>query len=447
MLMWKRRLIWIGAIIMALLIIPFLIPMSAYTKQAEVLATKALGVPVSIGALRIAFLPTPRLNVSDLVVGKHQELSVADASVLPAITSLFSDNKVISSIQIDNPVIKKAALDILANFSKQPKDPTNKTTVSVRMVEINDAKIVWPGMRLPEINADILLGPENKPKAAKIESADGKLKFNLVSEGDLTSGQNLQRITFNAKAWTLPAGPPLLIDTLNMDMVLTDKKLKISKIDGALYGGKLSGDAILTWGKVYKLSGNAKLNNLAVREPARIMSKSTRVSGQLFSSGQFSANAKEAGQLADNLQANIQFNVNDGVLYGFDLAKAPLMLVGQGKGGETKFDELSGLLGISGKTYGFRNLKVKSGLMSANGKVKINPNKSLNGEVEVEVKNSMKITAIPLEVSGTLDNPKVFPTKAAIAGAVAGAAVLGPAGAGLGLKAGKTLDKLKGLFD
>jgi hypothetical protein len=315
------------------------------------------------------------------------------------------------------------------------------------MIEINDAKLIWPDMRLPEINADILFDPENKPKAAKIESVDGKLQFNLVSEGDLTSGQNLQRITFNARAWTLPAGPPLLIDKLNMDMVLTNKSLKISKIDGALYGGKLTGDSNLTWGNVYKLSGKANLDNLAVREPARIMSKSTRVSGQLFSGGQFSASAKEAGQLADNLHADIKFNVNDGVLYGFDLAKAPLMLIGQGKGGETKFDEFSGLLGISGKTYRFQNLSIKSGLMSAKGGVKINPNKSLNGEMEVEVKNSMEIAAIPLEVSGTLESPKVFPTKAAIAGAVAGAAAFGPAGAGLGLKAGKAVDKLKGLFD
>ena len=440
MLSWKRKLVWLGVVLLALLIVPFFIPMSAYTKQAEALAAKALGVPVTIGSLRIALLPSPRLNAGDVTIGTNNELSVSHVSVVPALSSLFSDAKVISSVQIVKPIIKKAALDIVANLSKQPKSEPSKTTVSVRQINIEDAKLIWPAMRLPEINADIALTADNKPESAKIESVDGKLKLDLRPE------ENRQRITLTAKAWTLPAGPPLLIDALKMDMVLSDKKLEISKIDGALYGGKLSGDANLTWGKAYKLIGNAKLDNLAVREPASLMSKSTRVSGQLFSNGQFSATAKEPAQLADNLQADIKFNVNDGVLYGFDLAKAPLMLIGQGKGGETKFDALSGLLGISGKTYRFRDLNIKSGLMSAKGAVKINPNKSLDGEVEVEVKNSMQIATIPLQVSGTLAEPTVFPTKTAIAGAIAGTAVLGPAGTGLGLKAGKAVDKLKGLF-
>jgi uncharacterized protein involved in outer membrane biogenesis len=446
MLNWKRKLIWASAVIVVLLILPFLIPMSAYIKQAEAQAAKALGVPVSIGSLRIALLPSPRLNVGEVTIGKNSEFSVAHVAVVPALSSLFSDAKVISSVQVDKPVIKKAALDIIAGLSAQPKGEPSKTTVSVRMIEINEARLIWPAMHLPEMNADIVLSAENKPKAAKIESVDGKLKFDLVSEGDLNAGKNQQRITFTAKAWTLPAGPPLLIDALHMDIVLTGNKLEISKIDGALYGGKLSGNANLTWDKAYKLSGKAKLDNLSVREPASLMSKSTRVSGQLFSSGNFSAAAKEPAQLVDNLQADIKFNVNDGVLYGFDLAKAPLMLLGQGKGGETKFDVFSGLLGISGKTYRFRELNIKSGLMSASGAVKINPNKSLDGVIAVEVKNSMKIAEIPLQVSGTLSNPTVFPTKAAIAGAIAGTAVLGPAGTGLGLKAGSAVDKLKGLF-
>ena len=443
---WKRRLIWAGVILAILLISPLLIPMETYTKQAETLATQSLGVPVHIGSLRLAFLPTPRLKLNNLMVGEHQELTVAHASVIPALTTMFSDNKVISRVQVQRPVVKKAALDIVAAFSAQPKGEPSKTTVTVRQIKIDDAKLIWPDMKIPEINADIVLSAENKPKAAKIESMDGKLKLDLISESDPATGHSLQRISLAAKAWTLPAGPPLLINALNMDMILTDKKLEISKIDGALYGGKLGGNANLSWEKTYTLTGTVKLENLAVQEPVKLMSKSTRVSGQLFCNGPFNASAKEASQLIDHLQANIRFNVNDGVLYGFDLAKAPLMLLGQGKGGETKFDVLSGTLGISGKSYHFRNLDIKSGLMSATGALKINPNKSLNGEVEVEVKNSMQLASIPLEVSGTLENPKVFPTKAAIAGAVAGTAALGPAGTGLGLKAGKAVDKLKGLF-
>ena len=437
---WKRWLIWIVAIIAILLVLPLLIPMSAYKLQAESIATNALKSPVKIGTLQIAFLPSPRLNANNVAMGTNNELTIARLSVVPNLTTLFTDTKVISSVKIESPIIKKAAMDIFGNISKQPKSSHSESSVVVRQINIENAKLIWPGLHLPEINADVILSAENLPKAAKIEDIDRKLKLDLVSEG------NQQRITLTGKGWTIPAGPPLLIDALSVEMVLFDNKLDISKINVALYGGKLSGSANLSWGKFYKLVGNIKIDNLSVKEPARVISKSSNVSGQLFSNGRFSAISKEASNLVDKLNANFQFNVKDGVLYGFDLAKAPLMLVGQGKGGETKFDEFSGMLGISDTTYQFHNLKIESGLMSAKGGVKINPNKTLNGEIEVDVKNSMQIATIPLEVSGTLESPRVFPTKTAIAGAVAGTAVLGPAGTGLGLKAGKAVDKLKGFF-
>jgi len=55
--------------------------------------------------------------------------------------------------------------------------------------------------------------------------------------------------------------------------------------------------------------------------------------------------------------------------------------------------------------------------------------------------------AIPVEVSGTVASPLVYPSKAAIAGAVAGTTLLGPGvGTSLGIKAGGAVDKIKGLF-
>lgn len=441
---WKRRAIIAGSVLAVLFFIPFLIPMSAYLGQAEQMAADKLGAPVSIDSLRIALLPSPRLNIDGLVIGKDKEISVERVAVVPVITSLFSDVKVLSSVQVKKPVIKQAALEILSALSKRPS--AAPAAVNVNQIMVKEAKLEWPGMTLPEFNAEIALAA-NKPESALVESLDGKLKMQLTPQDKLQKDK-LQTITLSADRWTVPVGPPLLIDQLKADMVLYDNRLEISQLNAALYKGKVSGNAILNWGKDWRMTGKIKVDNLAVREPVSLMSKSTNVSGRLFGSGSFNASAKEPAKLADHVNADFRFKVADGVLYGLDLARAATMLLSQGqKGGETKFDELSGLLNVAGKQYKFSDLKITSGLMTASGDVKISPTKNLDGVVEVEVKRSVSMAAIPLQISGTLDNPAVFPTKAAMAGAAAGTALLGPGvGTSLGVKAGSALSKLKGLF-
>jgi uncharacterized protein involved in outer membrane biogenesis len=90
---YKRILIAALIVLIVLVVIPFLIPMSSYIAQAEQAASDALGVPVKIGGLRVAVLPTPRLNVSDVVVGSDEDFTVEDVVVIPDIFSLFSDVK------------------------------------------------------------------------------------------------------------------------------------------------------------------------------------------------------------------------------------------------------------------------------------------------------------------------------------------------------------------
>jgi uncharacterized protein involved in outer membrane biogenesis len=296
------------------------------------------------------------------------------------------------------------------------------------------------------MNAEATLTSDNKLESAMLETLDGKLGAKVTPNGDE------QLIVVTANKWTMPVGLPLLIDNAKLEMHLKGSKLTIPNIDVALYGGKLTGDAALNWeenkGKSnWKTSGNLIVNNLSVQQPSRMMSKSVYLSGNLFGKGNFSASAKQAGKLSDNLQTNFQFKVNNGVLHGLDLVKMASLLIKQSQsGGETQFDEFSGVLASSGKQYRLRNLKISSGLLSAKGQVKIKPNKALDGDITVDVKNSMGLAEIPLEVSGTVSDPVVLPNTAAVAGAIAGTAVLGPAGTGLGMKAGSAMDKLKGLF-
>lgn len=84
-----------------------------------------------------------------------------------------------------------------------------------------------------------------------------------------------------------------------------------------------------------------------------------------------------------------------------------------------------------------------SGVLNAQGDVDIAPNKQLSGTINVALKGVAGLVAVPLDVSGTVSDPILLPNRAALAGAAAGTAIMGPGfGTGVGSKAGQMLDKL-----
>lgn len=437
----KKILIVLGLLISVLIILPFLVPVKTYLHEAELVASDKLGVPVTITSGHLSFLPSPRLIVSGIVVGKNQEFKVAHVAIIPTLTTLFSETKSID-LKVSQPIIKEAALDIVSALSEKKSEEGESAKVNVRHIIIDEMKLDWPNATIPIANLELNLTNDTKLESAILETVDGKLKADITPKGD----EHL--IEVNAKKWTPPMGLPLLIDKAHLQMHLKENRLEIPNIDVALYHGKLTGNAILTWHKDWRLNGHLKVDSVSVKEPTRLVNKSTYLSGNLFGNGKFSASAKDAGKLADNIRADFNFKVNDGVLHGLDLIQAASLFLKQGQsGGSTQFEEFSGLLNVSGKALHLRDLKISSGLLAANGEVKITPKKALDGVVVAELKHSVSMAAIPLQVSGTLSNPIVYPTKSAMAGAIAGTAILGPGvGTGLGMKAAGALDKLKGLF-
>ncbi len=441
---YRKILIGILVLIAFLLTVPFLIPMQTYLQQAEKLASEKLGQPVTIQSLNVSLLPSPRVAASGIVVGKYDELKVESLVVIPTIGSLFSDVKTLD-ISMSKPVIKQAALDFISALTAKKSDDSVPTSVHIRHIKIDELQLA----NYPVMNAEATLTGDNKLESAAVETLDGKLKADVTPK--VTPDGDAQLIVVSANKWTLPVGLPLLIDKAKLEMHLKGSKLSIPNIDIALYGGKLTGAATMNWQKGWRASGNINVANLAVQQPSRMVSKAVYLSGNLFGNGNFSAKANDAGHLADNLRMDFKFKVNNGVLHGLDLVRVASLLLKQSQGGgETQFDEFSGLLNMLGKQYHLRNLKISSGLLVATGQVKVKPNKALDGDVVVDVKNGLGLAEIPLEVSGTVSNPIVLPNKAALAGAIAGTAILPGVGTSVGIKAGKqaddALNKLKGLF-
>lgn len=437
----KKYFIWFVVVISILIVIPFFIPIRSYLDQAERMASEQVGVPVSIGHGQLLLLPTPRVMVKDISVGRQQELKVEALSVVPELSSLFSDTKVIE-ITVTRPVMQKTALDIISALSAKETEPeTSPAAVHVRQVVVETLQLDWPDMKLPPINLDLALTDANKLESLALETEDSTLKANVSPRGDGHS------IVVNAVQWTLPTGLPVLINKAVLEMHLQGSQLAIPKIDVALYNGTLTGNADLSWTKGWRTSGRLQVKNLSVQEPSRMVSQSVYLSGKLFGNGTFSSAAKDVSGLADNLNAEFKFNVSKGVLHGLDLLKLASLLTKQTSGGQTEFDEYAAVLNVKGKQYALRDIRLRSGLLAASGQVKVKADKTLDGVVEVQLKKGVSLAAVPLQVSGNLDKPSVLPTKAAMAGAVAGTAILGPGvGTSLGVTAGGAVDKIKGLF-
>lgn len=439
MRMHKRFLVAIPIILIVLVVIPFLIPMGAYVSNAEQVAADILKVPVKVGGLRIALLPTPRLNITNLVIGSDDELTVEDVAVLPALTSLFSETKVISSLKVRRPIIKQSVLDIVSNLEGDGSANEDSGGIMIRMIVISDVQFIWEGINIPEFNINLTLSPDNRPDSALVTTTDGKVEIKLLPE----SGS--RKIYLSAHDWTLPVGPPLYVGQLDGEMKWMEERLEVQHLDMELYGGVVNILATLDWQKNWMLDGKLNAADIEVEKPVAMMSSSTQLSGRLNSEGRFQSVSKEPGKLLEQLQADFRFKVMGGVLDGFDLAKAAALLGTRGGlEGQTRFDTLTGVLNVSGKQYHLRDLDIVSGLLKATGDVKVRPNKQLGGQVKVEIKKGATLAAIPLQVSGTTEKPLLLPTKAALAGAAAGTAVLGPGvGTSLGIQA---VDKLKGLF-
>ncbi len=432
----KPLAIGLAIVIVMLLIAPFLVPTGTYLKQVEQIVSEKLGVPVKIDALHFALIPSPRVNIDGISIGRNAEIQVAKVAAVLDVATLFDAVRVISQLDIEQPVIKSSAVALLTPLLAQPG---GAVTLAIRRITVRQGRLEWPELVLPLLNAELDMNAAGQLQQGIIRSEDEKLTIEVRPEG---AGY---RANITARQWTPPLGPAIKFDSLTAQLGYADQKLELPAITAQLYGGKLDASAHLDWKNKWQLGGQFNTDAIELGEASRLFSKAVSVSGRISGQGAFSSSAKTAEQLAEKLVLDYTFSVAKGVLHGIDLAKAASLFVKQtGQVGETQFDRLSGKLHTSGKQIELRNMNVASGLLAANGSVRISPAKTLHGRVDVELKKGVALVTVPLDVSGTVDAPVVMPTKAAIAGAIAGTALLGPMGTGLGMKAGAALDRMFG---
>lgn len=438
----KRIFIAIGLLLAAAFAVPFFITFNDYIPRIELAISNELKEPVSIKNIKFSSLPRPYLTVDGITVGTNEDIILSKVVLIPDIFSLLQSSIVIKRIDVDSLIITQKAFDKISELSKTNASSASQQPSKVRVESIHfvNALIKFGKVNFGPFDARVNLDSIGKPVEASINTLDGVLKIFIKPN------KSHYLIDASAKKWTLPIGPQLVLDELNIKGVVTTNDAKFNKMSAKLYGGSASGAVTLSWLNGYKLNGNLDINQIEMQQIASMLSSKTHISGKLNAEPVFSASAVSADQLINTLHLETPFKVQNGVLYGVDIQKAATNLIKKGStGGETRFDQLSGHLVMAHNGYNFTQLKIASGTLAVDGSVNITAKKALSGRINVQVAAVGINTKVPLNISGTVDSPLLYPTGATIAGAAIGTAIMGPGvGTSVGAKVGGWVDNIFG---
>lgn len=419
----KRILIAIGLLFAIALAVPYFITFNDFIPQIEQVIAAKLKEPVSIKSIKYSSVPRPHLAIEGITVGTNQDIILSKVVLIPDIFSLLQSSIVIKRIEVDSPIITQKAFDKISGLSKANTSSASQqpSLIIVESIHFLNALIKIGKVNFGPFDARVNLDSTGKPVKASINTQDGAL--NIFIKPD----RSQYLIDVSAKQWTLPIGPQLVLDELNIKSIATSKEVRFIQIGAKLYGGTATGDATFSWLKGYKLSGNLDIIQVELQKIASMFSSKTHISGRLNAKPVFSASAVSADQLINTLHLETPFKVQNGVLYGVDIQKAATNLIKKGStGGETRFDQLSGHLVMARNGYNFTQLKIASGTLAVDGSVNISSKKDLSGRINVQVAAVGISTKVPLNISGTVDAPLLYPTGATIAGAAIGTAIMGP---------------------
>ena len=401
-----------GVTVAVLLVLPLLIPLGRFIPEIERIASEQLKAPVKVESLNLYFLPLPHLTVQGIAVGKEPFLEVEKVTITPRLMSLFSRQKVIRKISLQGVLIGARLIGKASTWAGR-SGTGEPALVRVESVEVRDASVNLTDFKLRQIDVDLELTPQSGLARASIRSDNGHLTATLVPQGRDFA------VEIAARDWRLPVGPPLLMSSLSASGTLIPKQgFTLASIDGRLYDGTVSGNLNIGWAKAWSIAGKLAIQSVEIQPFVALLTQDTTISGRLTANPVVDMRAPTAAQISDALHVESDFKVENGVLYNMNLSNAPMALLNKDalKGGETRFDKFSGHLNADSAGYHLTRVEIASGVLTAEAEMSITPRQELSGQVEVAVKGISGFVSTPLALSGTVQNPLLYPSKTALAG-------------------------------
>jgi hypothetical protein len=244
---------------------------------------------------------------------------------------------------------------------------------------------------------------------------DGALQRALLSHGNLrvtiTPKDKALRVNLEARNWQPPMGLAVVFDDLAVAAVFEPQQAVLTAIDGRLGPGTVKGTAKASWARDIRVEGTFTVTNGELGQLLSAFTRDFTASGTLTANATYQLQGTRLENLFAEPRVDASFTLEKGLLNNVDIVRAVQSAPRDGlRGGRTQFNDLSGSLQLSNKTYSYRQLRLSSGPMQATGGVDIAPNGDLSGRVSAEVGSKTIVVARgSLTVTGNIRSPVLKP--------------------------------------
>ena len=382
-----------AAFICVTLLLPYVLPTKQYISTIEKFATDSISEPVKVGSLHVTFLPVPSIEASAIEIGSN--IKIRSAILIFSIFSSFNSDD-LKEIELEGISVLPGAYDSIAKWGRSSNAPQLS---KLKKINLKETKLELENISIPLLNGSINLRNNNKFTEASFASSDKEIKINILpSQSDF-------QLNISAKKWKPFLSSSIVLSDLDAKVIMNSSLIQATEIDSRIYDGILKGTAFAKWEDNWNLNGEFEIERVNIKEAAISNNTDIPMEGKLFSKVKIFSDAQELDQLYDAMRINGSFQLQNG-LVKIDLGNS-IRTTSKGSiaGGQTKFDELSGIIEIDGESYQFNQLKLSSGILSAEGALDITADKKLTGEVKSSLKGGHTMSSGPIALEGTIKNP------------------------------------------
>jgi len=290
----KRLLAGLFAILILAVTAVYLAPLDIYVPKVEQVLGEQLHEPVSIQHLRLAALPLPHLELQGVRLGGQEGVAARSVNVEPDLPGLLAGKMVARRILVRDGTASFVLLrKLVDSFGKAP---IAKQRAVVRELQFSGMSLLMPDM--------VLLGP-----------IEGKLEFAQAGQLERTwLAMNEQKVTVvlvplpeqhfsvkaQARAWSPPEFPQLLLDELQVEGVLSKQDFVAQKFAVTLHGIRASGSSKVEFSDGWRMTATFDRVEAPLERVMALLGKPVELTGTASAKGVLSGKAATLAGLKDS---------------------------------------------------------------------------------------------------------------------------------------------------